>query len=63
MSGSDFIDQKLVMAGNLMAEQLRSIADELDRTSGVNHERPERALPRTWDNYLERLRHAKRKAS
>lgn len=62
MSATDDIN-KLILTGSLMAEQLRSIANELDHTSGANPDRPEHSLPRAWENYLERLRHEQRKTS
>ncbi|NIR28157.1 MAG: hypothetical protein GWN84_02250 [Gammaproteobacteria bacterium] len=48
--------QRLVVAGNLMAERLRRTADELDRLAGPVPDRPERRLAELWDQALERMR-------
>lgn len=48
--------QRLVVAGNLMAERLRRTADDLDRLGGWVPDRPERRLAELWDQALERMR-------
>jgi hypothetical protein len=48
--------QRLVVAGNLMANRLRTAADELDRLTGPAPDRPERRLAELWDHMVDRLR-------
>ncbi len=55
--------QRLVVAGNLMAERLRQTADELDRVAGRVPDRPERRLAELWDEAVERMRRERRRNS
>lgn len=48
--------RRLVVAGNLLAAYIGNTADELDRSSGIDAKRPERALAEAWARSLEGFR-------